>query len=156
MTVSDAAPGSTPEDGGSIMSYCFGSVVLSLGEPGKYGVDSERVPAVISEFLAALGTVPASAPDHIAGCLAGFGLRATAQGTTVTLDWTDSQTGEKKWLVEYRQGTSGGGKKLTRPANATSANVTKLVHGKTYQFRVRAQLKKGFSPYSEVVEVTIP
>jgi hypothetical protein len=34
--------------------------------------------------------------------------------------------------------------------------VTKLVHGKTYQFRVRAQLKKGFSPYSEVVEVTIP
>jgi hypothetical protein len=149
-------PVSTPEDGGSIMSYCFGSVVLSLGEPGKYGIHSERVPAVISEFLAALGAVPAGDPDHIAGCLAGFGLRATAQGTTVTLDWTDSQSGEKKWLVEYRQGTSGGWKKLTRPANATSANVTKLVHGKTYQFRVRAQLRKGFSPYSEVVEVTIP
>lgn len=151
-----AGPVSTPEDGGSIMSYCFGSIVLSLGEPGKYGVNSERVPALISDFLATLGAVPAGDPHFIAGCLGGYALRATAQGTTVALDWTDSQTGEKKWLVEYRQGTTGGWKKLTRPANATAASVTKLVHGKTYQFRVRAQLKKGFSPYSEVVQVEIP
>jgi hypothetical protein len=149
-------PKSTPEDGGSIMSYCFGSVVMSLGEPGKYGVNSERVPAVISEFLAALDTVPVGDPDHIAACLTGYELRATTQGTTVALHWTDNQTGEKKWWVEYRQGTTGGWKKLARPANATAANVTKLVRSKTYQFRVRAQLKKGFSPYSELVEVTIP
>jgi hypothetical protein len=138
------------------MSYCFGSVVLSLGEPGKYGLNSERVPALISETLAALEAVPPGDPHFIAGCLAGYSLRATAQGTTVALGWTDNQTGEKKWWVEYRQGTTGKWKKLARPANATAANVTKLVHGKTYQFRVRAQLKKGFSPYSEVVEVTIP
>jgi hypothetical protein len=149
-------PESTPEDGGSIMSYCDSFRVLSLGEPGKHGSNSERVPAVISEFLAALDTLPAGDPHHIAGCLAGYSLRATAQGTTVALDWTDNQTGEKKWLVEYRQGTTGGWKKLTRPANATAANVTKLVRGKTYQFRVRAQLKKGFSPYSEVVAVKMP
>jgi hypothetical protein len=155
-----AGPQTTPEDGGSIMSYC-GFSALSLGEPGKHGVDSERVPAVISEFLAALDAVPASDSKFIAGCLGdgagggAYGLQATVQGTTVALDWTDNQTGERKWFVEYRRGTRPW-QTLERPANATAADVTKLVRGKIYQFRVRAKLKKGFSPYSEVVEVKIP
>ena len=162
-----AGPTSTPEDGGSIMSYCNSFRALSLGEPGKHGVNSERVPAVISEFLASLGAVPAGDPQFIAGCLGdagggggggggAYGLQATVQGTTVALSWTDNQTGERKWFVEYRRRKARGWHTLERPANATAAEVTKLVRGKTYQFRVVAKLKKGFTPYSEVVEVRIP
>jgi hypothetical protein len=141
-------PESTPQDGGSVMSYCSPRN-LSLGEPGKFGVDSQRVEDVIRGFVDSVGPsclVPIGDPFSLAG-----------QGDTgsATLTWTDPFPNETNWLVEQRQANGKFKQVKSLPPNSTSVTLTKLKPGDN-AFRVRAKIKKSFSVYSAVVTVTVP
>ncbi len=139
----------TPVDGGSVMSYCSPHQ-LSLGEPGKYGLDSQRVETVIRGFVDSVGP----------GCLTPtgdpFALAAEAGAGNAALSWVDPFSTESNWLVEQLQPTGKFKQVKSLPANATGVTVTGLKHGKSYSFRVRAKIKKDFSVYSNVVTVVVP
>lgn len=147
-----SGPESEPPDGGSIMSYCpfpIDKPWTSLGEPGRYGFQSERVPQLIRAF----------AEQVAPGCLSiaePFGLTASVRGSTVKLAWRDTLTGERAWLVEQSIGAGTFRQIRTLRPNSTAVEVRGLQSGLTYRFRVRARLARGFSPYSAVVEVAIP
>jgi len=139
-------PESTPPDGGSVMSYCL-PFTLSMGEPGRFGVDSERVVQVIRNFVDVVGPT----------CLTRTGDPYTLAGTpgtgSVKLSWRDPFSTETNWLVE--QLVNGKYKQVkSLPANATGVTLTKLKRGPT-TFRVRAKFKKDFSDYSDAVMVTV-
>lgn len=73
----------------------------------------------------------------------------------VTLKWNDNSGNERQFVVEIS--TDGGkhwNKQENVPARATSAIITKLKPGETYQFRVVAQNAIGRSKPSNVVTVT--
>jgi hypothetical protein len=139
-------PESTPDDGGSVMSYCQGPN-FSMGEAGKYGLHSERVEQVIRGLVDSVG----------AGCLQRtsdpFGLAAVAGTGRATLSWTDLYSTESNWLVEQLQANGKFRQVRSLPANTTSVTITGLRHGSTYSFRVRAKIGKDFSVYSDVVTV---
>jgi len=141
-------PESTPNDGGSVMSYCA-PAFLSFGEPGKYGVDSQRVEEVIHGLVDAVGP----------GCLAvtgtPFGLAGQGAPGSATLTWTDPFGNESNWLVEQRQANGKFKQVKSLPANTTSVTITKLKPGSNV-FRIRAKIKKDFSVYSELVTVEVP
>ncbi|MEA2599169.1 MAG: hypothetical protein QOF89_161 [Acidobacteriota bacterium] len=143
-----AGPESTPEDGGSVMSYCSPRN-LSLGEPGKFGVDSQRVEDVIRGFVDSVG----------GSCLVPIGdpFSLTGEGNTgsATLSWVDPFGTESNWLVEQRQSNGKFKQVKSLPPNSTGVTITKLKPGPN-AFRVRAKIKKDFSLYSEVVTVTVP
>jgi len=140
---------STPEDGGSVMSYCF-PVDLSMGEAGKYGLDSERVEQVVRGFVDTVGATCLTRTSDP------FALQGVAATGKATLSWIDPFSTESNWLVEQLQ-TNGKFKQVkSLPANATSVTVAGLKHHVTYSFRVRAKIKKDFSVYSDVVRVEVP
>jgi hypothetical protein len=141
-------PESAPEDGGSVMSYC-GGAALSMGEPGRYGLDSQRVVQVIRGFVDEVG------PTCLAVTGDAYKLTGQAGTASATLSWADPFPTEKNWLVEQRQPNGKFKQVKSLPANATSVTLTKLKHGPN-AFRVRAKFKKDFSTYSSVVTVTVP
>ena len=142
-------PESIPVDGGSVMSYCSPSN-LSMGEAGKYGLDSERVEQVIRGFV---DTVAASCLTRTSDP---FALAGEAGSGKATLSWIDPFSTESNWLVEQLQSNGKFKQVKSLPANATSVTVAGLKHGVTYSFRVRAKIKKDFSVYSDVVRVAVP
>lgn len=140
-------PESQPADGGSVMSYC-GQSALSLGEPGRFGLESQRVPQTIRRF--AEGVAP--------GCMARtndpFALAAAVEGRGVTLTWLDLYDWEAGWSIEQRQGNGKFKEVRSAPRNATAAALTKLKPG-AYAYRLRARFKGSFSVYSEVVTAVV-
>ncbi|HKI02618.1 MAG TPA: M12 family metallo-peptidase [Thermoanaerobaculia bacterium] len=137
-----------PVEGGSVMSYCSPGR-LSLGEPGKYGDDSQRVEQVMRGLV-----------DRVAGsCLARtndpYALRGEAGPGSVTLAWTDPFGTEASWLVEQRLPNGKFKQVKSLGANSTTFTVTKLKPGPN-TFRVRAKFKRDFSDYSGAVTVTVP
>ena len=77
------------------MSYC-NPAVLSMGEQGHYGLDSQRVEEVIGGFIGQVGPT----------CLAytgAYSLTGTPGTASATLSWTDPFSTETGWLVEQRQ-----------------------------------------------------
>jgi metallopeptidase family M12-like protein len=143
-----AGPETTPDDGGSVMSYCSPRN-LSLGEPGKYGLDSQRVEDVIRGFVDTVG------PSCLVVTSAPFGLKGEGAPGSATLTWTDPFGNESNWLVEQRQSNGKFKQVKSLPPNTTSVTLTKLKPGPN-AFRVRAKVKKDFSVYSEMVTVTVP
>ncbi|MFL6195562.1 MAG: M12 family metallo-peptidase [Thermoanaerobaculia bacterium] len=141
-------PESTPEDGGSVMSYCS-PVNLSMGEPGRYGVDSQRVEEVIRGLVESVG------PACLKVTGDPFDVTAEAAPGSATLSWADPFSGETNWLVEQRQSNGKYKQVKSLPANTTSVTLTKLKRG-TNTFRLRAKFKKSFSVYSQLVNVTVP
>ncbi|MFY9821723.1 MAG: M12 family metallo-peptidase [Thermoanaerobaculia bacterium] len=141
-------PESTPDDGGSVMSYCSPSN-LSMGEAGKYGLDSERVEGVIRGFVDTVGACLTRTSDP-------FALTGEPGTGKATLSWLDLFSTESNWLVEQLQSNGKFKQVKTLPANTTSVTIAGLKHGVTYSFRVRAKIKKDFSVYSNVVSVTEP
>ncbi len=141
-------PESEPADGGSVMSYCR-STELSLGAPGAYGVDSQRVVEVIRGLVDSVGP----------GCLLRtndpYALTGEGAPGSATLSWTDPFGTESNWLVEQRLSNGKFKQVKSLPANSTSVTVTKLKPGPNV-FRVRAKFKKDFSDYSGAVTVTVP
>lgn len=140
---------STPDDGGSVMSYCS-PFSLSLGEPGKYGLESERVEPVIRGFVDLIG----------ASCLVRtsdpFELAAAPAAGKASLSWIDPFSTESNWLVEQLQPNGKFKQVKSLPANATGVTVAGLRHHTTYSFRVRAKIKNDFSVYSDVAQVLVP
>jgi hypothetical protein len=139
---------STPEGGGSIMSYCAPNN-LSLGEPGKYGVDSQRVEGVIKSF------VDSVAPSCLAVTGDPFDVTGVGNPGSATLSWVDPFSNESNWLVEQRQSNGKYKQVKSLPANTTSVTITKLKPGDNV-FRLRAKIKKNFSIYSALLTVTVP
>lgn len=140
-------PESTPPDGGSVMSYCSPNN-LSLGEPGRFGVDSQRVEEVIGGFVGQVGPT----------CLSysgAYSLTGEAGTASATLTWTDPFPTETNWLVEQLQKNGKFKQVKSLPANATSVTITKLKPGPN-AFRIRAKFKRDFGVYSDVVTVTVP
>jgi hypothetical protein len=139
---------SEPEDGGSVMSYC-GRTTVSLGEPDKFGVDSQRVEEVIHGLVDTVG----------ASCLVRTGdpfkLAGEADSGSATLSWADVFTTESAWLVEQRQSNGKFKQVKSLPANSTGVTITKLKSGPN-GFRLRAKIGKNFSIYSNVLIVTVP
>ncbi|HEX9967816.1 MAG TPA: M12 family metallo-peptidase [Solirubrobacterales bacterium] len=141
-------PESTPPDGGSVMSYC-NPASFSLGEPGRFGVDSQRVEQVIRGLVDAVG----------AGCLLRtsdpYALAGEAGPRSVALSWIDPFAAESNWLVEQRLPNGKFKQVKSLPANSTGVTLTRLKPGPN-TFRVRAKFKKDFSDYSNVVTITVP
>lgn len=143
-----SGPESEPADGGSVMSYCR-ETVLSLGEPGAFGNESQRVVQVMRGLVDQVGP----------GCLVRtsdpYKLTGEAGPGSATLSWNDPFGTEKNWIVE--QGQSNGKFKQVKslPANSRSVTITKLKPG-SQVFRVRAKFKKDVSDYSNTVTVTVP
>ena len=140
-------PEATPPDGGSVMSYCSPNN-LSLGEPGHFGVDSQRVEEVIGGFVGHVGPT----------CLSysgAYSLAGEAGTASATLTWTDPFPTETNWLVEQLQKNGKFKQVKSLPVNSTSVTITKLKPGPN-AFRIRAKLKQDFGVYSDVVTVTVP
>lgn len=140
---------SSPDDGGSVMSYCD-TFSLSMGEPGKYGVDSQRVEEVIHGFVDTIGATCLTRTSDP------FSLAAAPAAGKAELSWVDRFTNETNWLVEQLQANGKFKQVKSLPANATGVTITGLKHQKTYSFRIRAKIKKDFSVYSNVATVTVP
>lgn len=141
-----SGPESEPEDGGSVMSYC-GAWRMSLGEPGKYGNQSERVVGVMRTV------VDRVAPTCMGRVNDPYELAGAAEGASVTLTWVDPFGNETAWSVE--QLVKGKWKQVkSLPANSTTVTIGGLKPGET-SFRVRAKIKKDVSDYSGVVTVSI-
>ena len=138
---------SAPPDGGSVMSYCD-RASLSMGEPGRFGVDSQRVEEVIGAFVGQVG------PTCL-GYTGAYALTAAADTASATLAWTDPFSTETGWLVEQRQKTGKFAQIRALPANATGVTLTRLKPG-AYSFRVRAKFRNNVGVYSDVVTVTVP
>jgi hypothetical protein len=139
---------STPADGGSVMSYCP-RTTLSLGEPGRFGNASERVPARMRAFV-----------DSLAGrCLVRtndpYALQVLGAPGVATLSWVDPFGAETGWLVEQRSGKGKFKQVRVLPAGSTTVAIAKLKPG-AHAFRVRARLGKNVSDYSAVVTVEVP
>jgi hypothetical protein len=143
-----AGPETVPGDGGSVMSYCTPSF-LSMGEPGRYGLDSQRVVEVIGGFL---GSV---APTCLERTNDPYALTGEGAPGSATLSWVDPFSTETAWIVEQRLANGKFKQVKSLPANTTSFTVTKLKPGAN-AFRVRAKFKKDFSDYSGLVTVTVP
>lgn len=144
-----SGPESTPEDGGSVMSYC-NRYTLSLGEAGRFGNDSQRVEEVIRGLVDEVGPsclVRTNDPFALAG-------ESAAPGSA-TLSWVDPFSNETNWLVEQRLPNGKFKQVKSLPANSTSVTIAKLKHGDN-AFRLRAKIKKDFSVYSNVVTVSVP
>lgn len=144
-----SGPESEPVGGGSVMSYCR-FTELSLGLPGAYGDNSERVIQTIRGFVDRVGPsclLRTNDPYALTG--------AGAAPGSVTLTWIDPFGTEANWLVEQRQPNGKFKQVKSLPANATSVTLTKLKRG-SQVFRVRAKFKKDFSDYSSAVAVTVP
>lgn len=139
---------STPGDGGSVMSYCA-PTLLSMGEAGKYGVDSQRVVDVIHSF------VDSVAPSCLTVTGDPFDVTGVGSPGSATLSWVDPFSNESNWLVEQRQSNGKYKQVKSLPANTTSVTLTKLKPGDNV-FRLRAKIKKNFSIYSALVTVTVP
>jgi hypothetical protein len=140
---------SSPADGGSVMSYCS-RTTLSMGEPGRFGLDSQRVVQVIRGFVDAVGP----------SCLAvtggdSYALTGEAGTASATLSWTDPFSTEKNWLVEQRLPNGRFKQVKSLPANSAHVTITKLKRGAN-AFRIRAKFKKDVSTYSGIVTVTVP
>jgi hypothetical protein len=140
-------PESTPADGGSVMSYCD-PVNFSMGEPGRFGLDSQRVEEVIGAFVGEVG------PTCL-GYTGAYALTGAAGPGSATLSWTDPFSTETGWLVEQRQKTGKFVQIRTLPANATGVTITRLKPGPN-SFRIRAKLRNNVGIYSDVVTVTVP
>lgn len=142
-------PESLPADGGgSVMSYCS-PIILSMGEPGRFGVDSQRVEDVIRGLVNAVG------PSCLARTNDPYALAGEAAPASATLSWIDPFSNEANWLVEQRLPNGKFKQVKSLPANSTGVTITKLKRG-DQAFRVRAKFKKDFSDYSNVVTVTVP
>ena len=95
----DAEPGffagtvTEPPEGGSVMSYCT-AANLSLGEPGLYGNQSERVIGVMR------GLVDQVAPTCLGRINDPYSLAAEGGDKSATLTWVDPFDSETGWLVE--------------------------------------------------------
>ena len=137
----------TPPDGGSVMSYCH-PAVLSMGEQGHYGLDSQRVEEVIGGFIGQVGPTCLS----YAGA---YSLTGTPGTASATLSWTDPFSTETGWIVEQRQKSGQFKQVKLLPANAASATITRLKRGANL-FRIRAKFKRDFGVYSDVVTVVVP
>jgi len=140
---------SIPVDGGSVMSYC-NPFSLSMGEEGKYGLDSQRVEQVIRGFVDTVGSTCLTRTSDP------FALAAEPAAGKAALSWIDPFSTESNWLVEQLQPNGKFKQVKSLPANATGVTIAGLKHAKTYSFRVRAKIKKDFSVYSDVVQVLIP
>ncbi|HEV8238771.1 MAG TPA: fibronectin type III domain-containing protein, partial [Thermoanaerobaculia bacterium] len=137
---------SEPPEGGSVMSYCT-AANLSLGEPGLYGNQSERVIGVMRGLVDQVG------PSCLGRINDPYALAAEAGDNSATLTWVDPFDNETGWLVE--QLVKGKWKQVKAlPANSTTVTITKLKAGDV-SFRVRAKIKKDVSDYSAAVSVTI-
>jgi subtilase family serine protease len=83
------------------------------------------------------------------------GLRATAAGTTVTLNWNTDASATGGYRVF--QGTAPGQESVTpiRALTATTTTVTGLSPGLTYYFEVNAGTALGASPFSNEASATL-
>jgi len=141
-------PVEAPAGGGSLMSYC-NPRAFSLGEAGRYGFESERVPQTIRAFVeGASGACLLRTNDP-------FALRAEAEGRTVTLAWLDLFAGEKGWQVEQRQANGKFKRVRALPADTTGIALAGQKAG-TLAYRVRATIGRSVSEYSAVVEIVVP
>ena len=66
---------------------------------------------------------------------------------SVNLTWTDRTTAEFRYRIEYRIGSTGAWSVLVTNQNATSALVSGLTRGRTYNFRIRAEGINGPSDW---------
>jgi metallopeptidase family M12-like protein len=140
-------PESTPPDGGSVMSYCL-PFNLSMGEEGRFGVDSQRVVQVIRSFVDQVG------PRCLERTGDPYALAGTTGKGSVSLTWKDPFTTESNWLVEQLLPTGKYKPVKSLPANATGVTLTRLKPGAT-TFRIRAKFKRDFSDYSNAVTITV-
>jgi hypothetical protein len=142
-----SGPESEPADGGSVMSYCR-NTSLSLGEPGAFGNDSQRVVQVMRTLVDQVGPgclLRTSDPYQL------FGIGGSG---SATLTWVDPFGSESNWLVEQLLPNGKFKQVKSLPANSKNVTVTKLKPG--FQvFRVRAKFKKDVSDYSNTVTVTV-
>ncbi|HYG63988.1 MAG TPA: fibronectin type III domain-containing protein [Thermoanaerobaculia bacterium] len=82
---------------------------------------------------------------------------STRSSTSIELSWQDNASNEDEYRIEVKTGESlfvdiGG-----VPTNTTSVNVTQLVPGTSYTFRVRARRSSAYSSYSnEATATTTP
>jgi hypothetical protein len=139
---------SAPEDGGSVMSYCA-SRNFSLGEPGRFGLDSQRVVEVLRSFAASV------APACLERTNDPYALAGEAAPGSVTLSWLDLFSTESKWLVEQRLPNGKFKQVRALPASASGVTLTRIKRG-PQTFRVRARFKSDFSDYSNAVTVQVP
>ena len=143
-----AGPTSEPADGGSVMSYCR-DTSLSLGEPGAFGTDSQRV------VQAMRGLVDLVGPGCLQRTSDPYQLFGKGGSGSAALSWADPFGTEKNWLVEQLQSNGKFKQVKSLPANSKSVTITKLKPG-SQVFRVRAKFKKDVSDYSNAVTVTVP
>jgi hypothetical protein len=143
-----SGPETAPGDGGSVMSYC-NPAFLSLGERGRYGLDSQRVVEVMSGFVGSVG------PSCLGRTNDPYEITGEGAPGSATLSWIDPFSTETAWIVEQRLANGKFKPLKPLPANTTSFTVTKLKPGAN-AFRVRAKFKKDFSDYSSLVTVTVP
>jgi hypothetical protein len=140
-------PVSSPPDGGSVMSYCL-PFSLSLGEPGRFGVDSQRVVQFMRSFVDRVG------PQCLRRTADGYALAGEAGRGSVTLTWKDPFGSEFKWIVEQRLPSGKFKQVKLLPANSTGVTLTRIKRGPA-TFRVRAKFKRDFSDYSSAVTVIV-
>jgi hypothetical protein len=92
-----------------------------------------------------------SAPTSPPGSVASTGTTTTS----VSLSWTDNSTNEDGFQVEYKASSSSTWLVFTTTsANATSATVTGLTAGTSYDFRVAAKNAYGLSSYGTVTGIS--
>jgi hypothetical protein len=142
-----AGPESEPVDGGSVMSYCQ-AASLSLGEPGRFGTDSQRV------VQAMRGLVDQVGPGCLLRTSDPYQLSGEGGTGSATLSWADPFGTESNWLVEQRQPNGKFKQVKSLPANSRSVTITKLKPG-SQVFRVRAKFKRDVSDYSNAVTVAV-
>jgi hypothetical protein len=86
-----------------------------------------------------------------------YALAATQlSATSVRLSWHDNSTQEKFFVVERKTGSANFALAARVGANVTTATVTGLKRGKTYQLRVGAKPAKGATAYSAPITYTVP
>ena len=84
-------------------------------------------------------------------------LRARVEnGTRITLSWLDNATNEEAYQVERTTGASAAYELIaTLTPDVTSYVDAAVSRGQTYSYRVRASGRKGVSPYSNEITLTI-
>ncbi len=127
-----------PIDAENLLVAGYASQSGAMKSQQRYTYPDSNPPSPL--FIARIGSGPPQAPTD---------LNATsASSSRIDLQWTDNSSNETNFRVEYRKIGAASFTELSPiPVNQTTAQVTGLEAGKTYEFRVRA-FNGLFSSYS--------